>query len=345
MNNQFLWLGSGFITFCLSFIFVRLFCNYAVSLGLIDIPNNRSSHHIATPRGAGIVFVLLWIGSMTVALISTAIPVTLWLLLVPATILVSLLGFWDDYKTLSPKIRLWIQIIAAFSCVFLLGGTPILHLLGPESLYLGWLGSLIAILWIVWSVNLFNFMDGIDGLASVEALFVLSMGGLLFWLKTESFIAFIPWMMCMAVAGFLVWNWPKARVFMGDAGSYCLGFLVAVLSLMGDIVYQIPITLWLILYGVFWFDATVTLIRRIYLKKHWATAHRDHAYQRLYLARFSHQQILIKTCLLNLILGLLTVWTFYHPEWILGSMLFTCLMLTIDYCLVERLKPMTKDLL
>lgn len=325
----------------MSLILVRLYCRYALMHGLIDIPNDRSSHQIATPRGAGIVFVVLWLSFMTLAWLLGWLSFKYWLLLVPATAIVSTLGFWDDHQGLSAKVRLWFQALVALCCVSLMDGIPSLHLFGSEALYLGSFGMIIGVLWMMWSVNLFNFMDGIDGLASIETFFVLGFGGLLFWLQDQSQMALITWAMLLAVAGFLVWNWPKAKVFMGDAGSYCLGFLVAILALVGDRLFNIPISLWLILYAVFCYDATVTLIRRIILRKHWATAHRDHAYQRMHQAGFSHKHILFIVIALNSVLGVIALWTFYHPSWMMMSLLFTLVLLTLAYTFVERLKPIS----
>lgn len=338
-----MWSVFGISTFILSLIFVRLFCRYAWVRGLLDIPNERSSHQVITPRGGGIVFVLLWLASLSLALFFDMLSFKDWLFFVPTTAIISLLGFWDDHQELSAQIRLLIQAIIAFICIYILDGLPTLHLFKQSALWLGWFGYIIGVVGIVWSVNLYNFMDGIDGVAGIEALFVFSIGGLLFLLSGQPHMALITWAMVMGVAGFLVWNWPEARVFMGDVGSYCLGFLVAILSIIGDRLYNIPIALWIILFGVFWFDATVTLIRRLILKKHWATPHRDHACHRLQAAGFTHQQILTGVIVLNIILAIVALVTFFYPRLIPYSMLFTLLFLTSVYLIIERINPLTKD--
>lgn len=333
----------GISTFIISLIFVRLFCRYAWVRGLLDIPNERSSHQVITPRGGGIVFVLVWLLSLSVAFSLGMMSLKDWLFFVPTTAIVSLLGFWDDHQELSAQIRLCIQILTAFFCIYLLDGIPSLHLFKQSPLWLGWAGYIIGVVGIVWSVNLYNFMDGIDGVASIEALFVFGIGGLLFLLSGQPHMALITWAMVMGVSGFLVWNWPSARVFMGDVGSYCLGFLVAILSIIGDRLYNIPIALWIILFAVFWFDATVTLIRRLILKKHWATAHRDHACHRLQSAGFSHIQILCGVIVLNLILTITTLLAFHHPRLIPYGLLFTLILLTSVYLVIERIRPLTRE--
>lgn len=343
MEKKLVLLALAFCTFLASLLLVRVFCRYAGVYGLLDVPNARSSHDSVTPRGGGIVFVLLWLVVMSYAYKKGVLTLNDWKLFVPTTLVVSLLGFWDDRRTLSAQIRLCVQIIVALLCIYLLGGIPGLRLYSPFPFDLGWFGMAVGILGIVWSINLYNFMDGIDGIASIEALFVFGVGGLMFWLSRHPGMALVPWAMGFGVAGFLVWNWPKARVFMGDVGSYCLGFLVALVSLIGDLWYRIPMGLWIILYSVFWFDATVTLVRRIILKKHWATAHRDHAYVRLYDAGISQTKILLGMIVLNTGLAALTLWTFYHQHRMKYSLLLTVGVLTAIYLWVERIKPLTKE--
>lgn len=370
MVHQNFWPIFGLVVFLVSTFLVWSFRHYAVTNGFLDIPNERSSHQIATPRGGGIVFVLIWLAVITSLYAGNIITSGEWLLFAPATALVSLIGFFDDKRPLSPKIRLCTQFLAALFCLAALGGLPSLHLWGPAPtvfplgelgelvgggsstsfLFLRFatifsfigiiFGSLLGILWIMWSTNLFNFMDGTDGIAAIEAIFVLIVGGLLFWLKGHSHLALIPWIMVLAVAGFLVWNWPKARIFMGDAGSYCLGFLIAILSLVGDAWYNIPVTLWIILYGVFWFDATITLLRRIRAKRNLAVAHKEHAYQRLHQAGFSHGQVLYVVIFLNSILAAVALWANVHQEWMVHCLLFSVVLLSLFYLWVERLKPM-----
>ncbi len=349
------------VTFLLSSILVRLFRQYAVGSGFLDVPNHRSSHQHVTPRGGGIVFVLIWLAAITLIFALKIISADQWRLIAPSSALVSLIGFWDDRYKLSANIRLYGQFLAALYCLSLLGGLSSLHLWSQTPTYFSinclttgfnfgalftliWFmfGTLLGIIGIMWSINVFNFMDGTDGIAATEAIFVFGIGGLLFFLNGNVNEAFIPWTMVLAVAGFLIWNWPKASIFMGDAGSYCLGFLVAILALMGDIYFKIPVMLWIILYSLFWFDATVTLLRRIYYKKHWATAHCDHAYQRLHQAGFSHAQVLYAVIFLNSILAAITLWTYYHQSWMCISLLAAIALLSITYFGVEKLKPMER---
>lgn len=329
------------LIFLLSTILVRLFCRYATFWGLIDTPNSRSSHQNNTPRGGGIVFVILWL--VTILLTSNIFlkhPSDL-LLFFPSTLFISLLGLWDDHHSISARKRLMIQIIIATFCVGLLGDVSVLHLFSNQGFYIGWFGSLLAIVAIVWSINLFNFMDGLDGIAGVEALSVLLVGGWLFWPVAPS-ISQLIWCLAASVAGFLVWNWPKARVFMGDAGSYCLGLLISLFAILGDCRYQISIGYWLILFAGFWVDATLTVIRRFLAGKPLSVAHRDHAYQRLFIAGFSATQILFYFIALNSLLIGIVIWTRFQPQYLSLGLSMAVFLVLLVYWMVERIQPMEK---
>lgn len=310
-------------------------------------------HQNTTPRGGGIVFVLLWLFTLViyfwlqekanniVGLNEIVLGKEEMLLLFPSTLFVSLLGLWDDHHSLPARRRLMIQILIALFCVGVLGEVSKLQLFSTDAIYLGWAGSMLAILALIWSINLFNFMDGLDGIAGVEALSVLSVGGWLYW-GVQPEIAKLIWLLMIAVAGFLVWNWPKARVFMGDAGSYCLGLLITLFAILGDCRYNIPVAYWVILYAVFWVDATITVIRRWIAGKHLATAHRDHAYQRLFKAGFNAQRILLWVIGLNSLLIGIVIWTRLQPQYLgLGLSIAVSLVL-IAYLVVEKIQPMEK---
>ncbi len=333
---------SGICLFFTSVIGVRLFCRYAIKNGILDVPNDRSSHQEVTPRGAGVVFVLLWFFTLLTGYQLDWVSGKQLLIFLPSTALVSAIGFYDDNFELAASKRLWIQGLAAVIWLCLVGDMSGLHLFNQSAVHLGWVGLVVAFLGLVWSTNIYNFMDGLDGMAAVEALFVFGVGGLLFWQIGESNLALLAWCLVLTVAGFLVWNWPKARVFMGDVGSYCLGFLVAAFALVGDRWYHIPITLWVILYGIFWFDATVTLLRRLWLKENLAMAHREHAFHRLHRLGYSHSQVLRGVIALNCVLTGIALWASHHPLYIGWCLLLTVSILSLIYLIIEKLKPMQR---
>lgn len=340
MNNSFLVI-VGLGLFLGSAALVRLFCYYAVKHGLIAIPNARSSHQVATPLGAGVVFVLLWFLCLLVGNVYHLFSAHDLLLFLPSALIVSLVGFWDDHRELSARKRLLVQVLVATFCVIMLGDVNALHLSRYTTLTLGWAGLVLTVLSIAWSINLYNFMDGLDGLAAVEALFVFGVGGFFFWHVGAIPLALLTWALVTTVAGFLVWNWPKASVFMGDVGSYFLGFLVGLFSLIADHVYHIPITVWIILYGVFWFDTTVTLIRRFIWHENLAIAHREHAFHRLHRAGYSNTQVLWGVIALNTLLAGIAIWAFKTDSFKWGFGL-TLVILTTVYLKIEKRLPMAK---
>lgn len=330
---------SGIILYLASVILTPLFQKYAVSRGFIDIPGPRSSHAIATPRGAGIVFAGLWVLTLLIGWIAGIYSHFEFFALVPGLLIVAALGYRDDQESLSPRWRLWGQVLAG--CLFLLGLGEInsFHLFSQTAIPLGGLAGILALLTIIWFTNLFNFMDGIDGLAATEAIFVLGVGGLIFWFSGVDTLALLAWTMAVLVAGFLVWNWPKAEIFMGDVGSYTLGFLIAAFAIIGDAWYDVPIVLWFILYALFLFDTTITLIRRIIYKKPWMEAHRDHAYQRLLQAGFRPLSILLIIIGLNTLLAILALLGYFYPNFIPLCLVAAIVIITIWYLWVEKILP------
>lgn len=252
---------------------------YALARSLMDVPNERSSHVAPTPRGGGVAIVLtfllgvLWLGLSGVL----AWPATTGLL--GAGALVALIGFLDDHGHIAAGWRLLGHFTAAAWALWWLGGLPPLPLFG-QLLDLSWAGYVLAALYLVWLLNLYNFMDGIDGIAGVEAVTVTVSAAALAWLVGASLsLVVVPLLLAVAVAGFLFWNFPPARIFMGDAGSGFLGLTLGVLSLQAAQEQPVLIWSWGILLGVFIVDATMTLIRRLLRGHKPYEAHRSHAYQ------------------------------------------------------------------
>ena len=343
MLGNSLFIVINLIIFLLSVILVRMFCSYANKKGLLAIPNARSSHEDIIPLGGGIIFILFWCIELLFAFFCNWFTVKELLIFLPGTLMVSVVGYWDDYKDLTAKKRLITQVVASILCVAMVGEVSSLHLFGLSATYLGSSGIVLTILGLVWSTNLYNFMDGLDGVAAVEALFVFGVGGLLFWDANATKMALLVWSLVPIIAGFLVWNWPKARVFMGDVGSYCLGFLVALFSLIGDLWYNIPVAFWFILYGVFWFDATITVIRRFCRLENLAVAHREHACQRLQRIGLSHVQVLSGVIVINIILSSMVLLVlFVQRNWLKWGLLITVIILAVVYLIIEKLKPMER---
>lgn len=288
------------IIFLLAFIasvaLTGLLRRYALAASLLDIPNARSSHSLPTPRGGGVAIVIVFLLGIIILFKAGLLPTaTLWAFL-GAGAWVAVVGFLDDHQHIPARWRLLAHFIGAAYGLFWLGGLP--PLLGFN---LGWLGYLLGAFYLVWLLNLYNFMDGIDGLASIEAITVCLGGVLLSVLgsgataQTYSLILLI-----VAVAGFLIWNFPPAKIFMGDAGSGFLGIILGLFSLQAA--WQSPSFFWswLILLGVFIVDATWTLARRFLRGEKIYEAHRSHAYQSASRHYLSHKPVSLAVAAINI---------------------------------------------
>lgn len=241
-------------------------------------------------------------------------------LLIAAGGSVALIGWLDDKKGLPIRTRFGVHVGAALVLSVLLVNSDFINI-GVIQIQWGNMGVLFFTLGGIWLINLYNFMDGIDGLAASEAIIVCLAGcGIMAGTQADT-LAFIAG---MAVLGFLPWNWPPAKVFMGDIGSGFLGFLVACLWILST---PIPggFFIWPVLSGVFIVDATLTLLRRIYRKERWYASHRSHIYQ-VAAMRWGHTPVTKTVILINLFwLVPCAVLCRIYPEW---SLLFTIIAYT-----------------
>lgn len=251
---------------------------YALARSIIDMPTARSSHTIPTPRGGGVAIVISFLISLPLLLMWDVVASnTVWALF-GAGALIAVIGFLDDHGHIAARWRLLGHFSAAAWVLYWLGGFPGLTVLGL-TISVSWIGNVLAAFYLVWMLNLYNFMDGIDGLASVEALSTCLGACLIYWLAGYAGLIWLPFLLSMAVLGFLFWNFPPARIFMGDAGSGFLGMILGGLSLQAAWHNTDLLWVWLILLGVFIVDATFTLFRRLINGCKVYEAHRSHAYQ------------------------------------------------------------------
>ncbi|MFK5882075.1 MAG: glycosyltransferase family 4 protein [Sulfurospirillum sp.] len=281
-----------FTLFLLSFILTYVIKNIALKKSMFDIPNERSSHSVPIPHGGGIALALTWFIGLIYLYMHDLIQKDLFLALFFG-IIISFVSFLDDIYKLSPKIRLFVQFFVSGCALYISGGLSKIDF-GFYAIDNQIFTNIFAIFMMVWFINLYNFLDGIDGYAGSEAIFLGLAGYLLF--SNAVFLVLIA-----AVGGFLLWNWQKAKIFMGDVGSTLLGYNVAVFTLF----YQnngTSFLVWMILFSLFWFDATLTLYRRYKNGEKLSLAHKKHAYQRLNQSGWSHQKVVMYSILLNLIL-------------------------------------------
>ncbi len=279
---------------------------YASERGLLDRPGPRRSHADVTPRGGGIAIV----GSVALATLALALrePLSARPLIVFGVGLVALagLGFWDDHRPLPARWRLGTQFAIGAGVIFSLGGAGELAIVGWH--ISGWGLNLLALLALVWLINLTNFMDGINGIASAQVAFAAGVFALFSGFHGDPIGALLGAIVAGACVGFLPWNFPRARIFMGDSGSYGLGFALGFLFLRGHRQESFSVLMALACYGVFIVDATLTLLGRLTRRGQWYTPHRDHAYQRLVRGGWSHARVVAAVTLVNVLLVAPALW-------------------------------------
>lgn len=309
-----------------SFGLTALWRRYALRRGLLDLPNFRSSHAVATPSGGGVGIVVAasiaavwlairgaWAGAADdavaiVVLVSLALPLA-WV------------GLRDDRQGVRPWLRLVVQVAVVGALLgVLVIARPAAALMVPA-----WYFFCLALLAGAWWINLFNFMDGIDGLAAVQVVTMLICAALLATWQVPHASGSVIWgvMLCVVAAtlGFLALNWSPARVFMGDVGSTWLAFVVFALALATVQRSWLSVASWSILAAVFVSDATVTLLRRLLRREKLWQAHRSHAYQRL--ARqvsasrtTAHRSVGLLVLAINLFwLAPLAAASLWQPQW------------------------------
>lgn len=274
----------------LSWLLTGAIRRYAVARSILDVPNHRSSHAVPTPRGGGVAIVAVVLAGATAAWVVGLLADDVAAALVGGGALVALVGWIDDRSGLPAGVRAIVHFVAAGWVVFCLRGLPALDL-GVTRVPLGFAGAMLGLLGVAWMINLYNFMDGIDGIAAAEGVAVGLIGGAMLAASHETGMALAAFLTAAACAGFLWWNWHPARIFMGDVGSGFLGIVFATLAIASENRGSAPLLLWIVALGVFVFDATVTLLRRIRRGERWHEAHRSHAYQRAVQAGRPHHVV------------------------------------------------------
>jgi UDP-N-acetylmuramyl pentapeptide phosphotransferase/UDP-N-acetylglucosamine-1-phosphate transferase len=273
---------------------------------LLDVPNARSSHKVPIPRGGGVGFVPVIIGGWVVLALLVPAGPTPWA--IGAVAAMGILGFFDDRKSLRRRIRLMVQIAVT--------GALVLSI--PQEAFV-FRGSLPfaadrAIAWIslVWFVNLFNFMDGIDGIAASEAAAVgLALAAMTLLAPHSGIPAREAMVLAGAALGFLAFNWPPARLFMGDVGSLALGIALGYLLITTAVIGYVAPAVILPMY--FLADASLTLFARLFRGAAIGDAHREHAYQRAVDGGASHRRVVLQITVANLALAGCAFLSMHHP--------------------------------
>ncbi len=250
----------------------------------MDVPNPRSSHSEPTPRGAGVALAFAVCATFAAA---SAAGRQDWLALLAAPAVVAAIGLADDIRSLPSVVRLTVHLAAAAVVVW--GGAR--GFAAADFAGARVLAAVLALVWLVGMTNAYNFMDGIDGLAGAQAV-VAGVGWLVLGrIADEPTLALLGALIASACTGFLLLNWPPARIFMGDVGSGFLGFTLAVMTVLGARHDSVLAACGLLLVWPFVCDATFTLGRRLIRGENILRAHRSHVYQRLVMAGLSHRRV------------------------------------------------------
>jgi Fuc2NAc and GlcNAc transferase len=310
--------GALFISSALLTLLIK---KMALRHAILDTPNERSSHTVATPRGGGLAIIITFFMALCYLYATHAIESSLFFALLSVTPIV-IISLIDDIKPQSARTRILIQLLCAILALYALGGITtfnfgILHVDGA------WL-NIVALFMLLWFTNLFNFLDGIDGYAASETIFIGVAAYLLF-------ADHIMLLLAIATLGFLLFNWHKASIFMGDVGSASIGFIIAVLTLNAH--NSENFLGYLILFFLFFYDATITLLRRFRNGERISQAHKKHMYQRLHQFGLSHSKVVLYLMSYNLIIFIL-LWLFKAENYwivaIIATVIFYIILSIID---------------
>ena len=286
---------------------VFLIRRWVVRDQLLDHPNDRSMHSTPIPRGGGLAIVLVVLAAAILSANETDLTHSLIYIVCGAVI--AWMGWWDDIKSLSHKVRFAVQSIVAIISIMGMGYFKSVTIPLIGELQLGAVGIVITFFWIVGLTNAYNFMDGIDGMAGGVGL-AAGLG----WMSLSyasghwgnSFAFWIALSITAGCLGFLGHNWPPAKIFMGDVASTFLGYSFAVLSLLsadkgGDALMLGTLLMW-----VFIMDAGLTFIRRLIKGEKVFSAHRSHLFQRLVIGGYTHSTVSSLYVVLTLFAGILS---------------------------------------
>lgn len=287
----------GAAVFLITYAGVRIFRKWSEGRRLLDLPNERSSHTIPTPRGGGLIIVF--------ASLAAYLGITIfrqgnfhWSYLLGAALIASI-SWLDDLYTVSFVWRFIVHTVGAALVILTLGYFDEVYLPLFGSFHLGIGGAALTFLWIVWLTNAYNFMDGIDGIAGLQAVTAGIGWALAAGVLEVGSVGLYGVVIATAGLGFLIQNWQPAKIFMGDVGSAFLGYTFAVLPLLanrelgaaraGDRKYLLP--LGALLVWLFVFDTLFTFGRRVLNRERVWEAHRGHVYQRFVIRGISHRSV------------------------------------------------------
>lgn len=304
----------------------------------MDKPNERSLHVNPTIRGGGVVFVGLSLLFFPFFCFLTNTSFIEQFILVSSILILASVSFLDDLYQLSAKSRFVVQCFVAILIALFMRPTSldfVLFSISNQFIVISFI-----ILGVIWAVNHFNFMDGLDGFCALQAVFLFIAYAYLFSLQQDIIYQKYCLVLVSCLIGFLIYNFPPAKLFMGDIGSASLGLISFAIAVLAQQKYNIPIMYWFALNAMFLFDSTLTLIRRLINKEKIFAAHRKHAYQRLKQFGISSQIILLGQTLLNIIFLILVAMLTTKQMNISSVLIIQLSLLIIIYYLIEVKFPM-----
>lgn len=312
----------GIFAFILAWWLTNRLCSPKSFLSILAHPNERSLHSMPTPQTGGLavigsVVISLILAASVLAITQPSKPIlpkglasgSVWI--VVSMLLIFVVSFIDDCIGLPAVLRLGVQAVSAF---IIIGGVGLtlssIPIPGGPNILLGIATIPVSLLILLWMANLYNFMDGMDGFAGGMTFFGFGFLAYFGWQAHFPVMLIIAVFVAMAALGFLTYNFPPARIFMGDAGSITVGFLAGTLMILGvrDGIFEIWVPI--MIFSPFIVDATVTLIRRVLRHKKIWQAHREHYYQRLVLSGWTHRRTVLAEYGVMILCGGLAV--LYH---------------------------------
>ena len=307
---------NPFLIYITAFLITAIGLHYyrkiAINRSILSNPNHRTLHISPTPRGGGIVFASVFVFFAFLLWLNNQTSNDIFLIICIGGTVALLFGFVDDIKNLSAIIKLFLQIALAGWAVYLLDGGPLYSI--------NWIPNILAIVltmfFLVWAMNAYNFVDGIDGIATSGAI-LSSIAIALAIVVSNGYIisAELLFLLFSTMLSFLIFNWPPAKIFMGDSGSVFLGYFFGCMVLYTIMRGEVSIWSWIIVFGYYISDTTITQITRLIMVRKWYFAHRSHAYQNFARITNSHLRTNLFFILYYLIWLLpLLIWSLLEPD-------------------------------
>ncbi|MEM7469426.1 MAG: glycosyltransferase family 4 protein [Pseudomonadota bacterium] len=263
--------------FALTGVAIRL----AARLSMLDHGGQRALHIGTKPRGGGIAIVFCVTAAQIAWFINTTLKTDYIVVWWAGGLLMAALGFWDDIRSLPSVPRLLFQLLVA---------AIVAVCSAASDLPVVWVAVTVATLAIVWMINGANFMDGADGLLATQVILVSAGSVVLSEPQPADPIRLQNLAVCSACLGFVAWNWQPSKIFLGDTGSYFLGYCLAI-NVIATLDNSTGLLKLLILATPLYCDASMTLVARVLAKRKFWEAHRSHLYQRMIRCGFSHSQV------------------------------------------------------